>query len=100
MAVCTAAPRGVGWIWDMAVPSRDRRKLQGVISYPKPISSYAQDPKACGQALTEAGLLDAADAVRRAVAAAFPGGLPEWDVVRRILEGRERHEDSHVSCSA
>jgi len=39
--------------------------------------------------------------VRRAVAAAFPAGLPEWDPVRRILEGLERPEpDSEVGILA
>ena len=52
-----------------------------------------QEPAARGPALTEARLADAADAVQRAVAAAFPGGLPAWDPVLRILEGRERPEE-------
>ena len=40
-----------------------------------------------GAALTEAALAHALDAVRGAVLAAFPGGLPPWDPVRRGLEG-------------
>jgi len=59
-----------------------------------------QAPADRGPALTEAQLTEAADAVRRAIAAAFPAGLPEWDPVRRILEGHARAEaDSEVGTS-
>ena len=34
-------------------------------------------------------LAAAVEGVRTAVAAAFPEGLPEWDLVRRVLEDRE-----------
>ena len=56
----------------------------------------AQAPTARREALTEARLLDALDAVRRTVVIAFPDGLPEWDLVRQILEGRENLQESDV----
>ena len=54
-----------------------------------------------GLALTEAALAHALDAVRGAVLAAFPGGLPPWDPVRRGIEGAAQGQVkplSHFLC--
>lgn len=48
------------------------------------------------QLLTDGQLEAAIDGVRVAVAAAFPGGLPEWDLVRRVLEATEALEGTAV----
>lgn len=51
-----------------------------------------------GVALTEAALARALDAVRGAVLAAFPGGLPPWDPVRRGIEGAAQGQVRRLSC--
>ena len=50
-------------------------------------------------ALTEAALQAALDAVRGAVLAAFPSGLPPWDPVRRGLEGAVQGQVKPLPCS-
>lgn len=50
--------------------------------------------------LTKAMLQEAVDTVRGAVMICYPMGLPEWDLVRMLLEDREGDITAQVSCRA
>ncbi len=57
-----------------------------------------QDHVARKAALTKKALSDAVDSVRGAVMICYPMGLPEWDLVRLLLEDKEGDVGAQVRC--